>query len=159
MPTGSDERERKHVAARLDKEADRLIRKKRSFVQQDDDEKQIAYPVLLVLLADTGNSSRMICCSTPAVQLRFGRSNGCDGVLSSWGSFWSWPTRSRKQLERDGSTSLFRPGRRYAQFLEGGLAVVIALSLNVEPWAVSGGWFLGGWFLLVPVRIPAKLRP
>ena len=54
MPTGSDEREGKRVAARLDKEADRLIRKKRAFIQQDDDEKQIAYRTLLVLLAETG---------------------------------------------------------------------------------------------------------
>lgn len=54
MSTESDEREWKRVAARMDKEADRLIKRKRAFIHQDDDEKQTAYRTLLVLLAETG---------------------------------------------------------------------------------------------------------
>ena len=54
MSTESYERESKRVAARLDKEANRLIRKKRAFIHQDDEEKGIAYRTLLVLLAETG---------------------------------------------------------------------------------------------------------
>ena len=54
MSAESDEREWRRVAARMDKDADQLTRKKRAFIHQDNDEKKTAYRTLLVLLAETG---------------------------------------------------------------------------------------------------------